>query len=124
MTDTPATVLVVDDDPFTAELTAMLVETAGFAATTAEGGIDALEQIESNPAIAAVVSDMNMPILSGTELFDELRARGFTRPFLLITGSEGDSLKAAHPMIDAVLTKDEELQEKLPEVLAAIMAGQ
>ena len=122
MTDTPATVLVVDDDPFTAEFTGVLVEMAGFETVTAEGGIDALEKLEANPAIAAVVSDMNMPIMSGVELFQELRRQGFDQPFLLITASGGELLKEANPEIDAVLTKDEELQEKLLEALGAILA--
>lgn len=124
MTDAPATVLVVDDDPFTAELTGMLVEMAGFETVTAEGGVDALEKMEENPAIVAVVSDMNMPLMSGTELFEELRRQGFAQPFLLITGSEGARLKEAYPAIDAVLEKDEELQDKLPCVLESILAGE
>jgi CheY-like chemotaxis protein len=38
MTDTPAIILVVDDDPFTAELTAMIIEMAGYETVIAEGG--------------------------------------------------------------------------------------
>lgn len=121
MTDSPKTVLVVDDDPFTAELTAMLVEMAGYETVIAEGGPDALEALEANPALAAVVSDMNMPIMSGAELFEELRRQGFRQPFLLITGEEAEKLRGAHPEMAAVLTKDEQLQETLPELLASIV---
>ena len=123
MTDTPATVLVVDDDPFTAELTGMIIEMAGFETIIAEGGMDALEKIEGNPAIAAVVSDMNMPMMDGVELFAELRKLGYGQPFLLITGEESAPLRLAHPEIDAIMTKDENLQETLPEMVESLLAG-
>ena len=121
MTDTPATILVVDDDPFTAELTGMIIEMAGYETVIAEGGLDALEKIEGNPAIRAVVSDMNMPIMDGIELFAELRRQGYSQPFLLITGEEAAPLRLAHPEIDAIMTKDEQLQETLPEMVASLI---
>ncbi|HBG07160.1 MAG: hypothetical protein A2075_08215 [Geobacteraceae bacterium GWC2_58_44] len=123
MTDTPATILVVDDDPFTAELTAMIIEMAGFETVIAEGGVDALEKMQENPALLAVVSDLNMPFMSGVELFGELRQQGFLQPFLLISGEDPARLRAAHPAIDAVLAKDERLQENLAEVLESVIAG-
>jgi CheY-like chemotaxis protein len=122
MSDTPATILVVDDDPFTAELTGMIIEMAGFETVIAEGGVDALEKIEANPAIGAVVSDMNMPFMDGVELFAELRRQGYSQPFLLITGEESAPLRAAHPQIDAIMTKDENLQETLPEMVESLLA--
>jgi len=55
MSDTAATVLVVDDDLFTAELTGMVLEMSGFEVIIAEGGLDALEKIAENSAICLVV---------------------------------------------------------------------
>lgn len=122
-TDSAGTILVVDDDRFTAELTGMFIEMAGYQTVLAEGGLDALEQMEQNPAIRAVVSDMNMPIMDGIELFAQLREQGFRHPFLLLTGEDAAPLRLAHPAIDAILTKDENLQETLPELLEQIIAG-
>jgi CheY-like chemotaxis protein len=124
MTDMTGTILVVDDDPFTAELTGMIIEMAGFETVIAEGGLDALEKMDLNPEILAVVSDMNMPFMDGVQLFDELRQQGFMHPFLLITGEDAAPLRVAHPAIDAIMTKDEQLQDNLPGVLASIIAGQ
>jgi CheY-like chemotaxis protein len=120
-TDTLATILVVDDDPFTAELTGLVLESAGFRVIVAEGGVDALEKMADTPSIAIVVSDMNMPFIDGIELFTELRIQGDMRPFVLLTGEEAAPLRAAHPDIDAVLTKDEQMQEKLPELVHSLM---
>lgn len=123
MIDTAGTILVVDDDPFTSELTGMFLEMAGYETVLAEGALDALEKMEGNPAIIAVVSDLNMPFVDGIELFAELRKQGFPQPFLLITGEDAAPLRLAHPAIDAIMTKDGNLQETLPVLLAAIISG-
>jgi CheY-like chemotaxis protein len=122
MSDTVTTILVVDDDEFTAELTGMIVESAGYEVVIAVGGMEALEKIAADPAISMVVSDMNMPFIDGIQLFDELRGQGFKQPFLLLTGEDAEPLRLAHPDMDAVLTKDEDLQDTLPELVEAILA--
>ncbi len=119
--DTPATILVVDDDEFTAELTGLILESAGYATLLANGGLDALEKMADDTSIRAVVSDMNMPFIDGVQLFEELRQQGFKQPFVLITGEDAAPLRIAHPAINAILTKDEELQETLPEMVGALL---
>ena len=121
MTDTMVNILVVDDDQFTAELTGLILESEGYGTTIAEGGIDALEKISADPSISVVVSDMNMPLLDGIQLFAELRQQGFRQPFVLLTGEAAEPLRTANPDMDAVLTKDERLQELLPETVAALL---
>lgn len=116
------TVLVVDDDPFTAELTGMILEASGFAPIIAVGGPEALEKMAENPAVGVIVSDLNMPLIDGVELHDELRRQGCGCPFILLTGEEAAHLRAAHPRIDAVLTKNEQLQQALPETVHALLA--
>ena len=123
MSDTPVTILVVDDDVFTAELTGLILESAGFEPLIAEGGMDALEKMAENPLICAVVSDMNMPFIDGVQLFKELRQQGFPQPFVLITGEDAAPLRMAHPDIDAIMTKDEQLQETLPGIVDSLLAG-
>jgi CheY-like chemotaxis protein len=121
MSDTPATVLVVDDDEFTAELTGLILESAGYETVIAIGGLDALEKIAADPAIRMVLSDMNMPFMDGIQLFSELREQGFRQPFILLTGEDAAPLRLAHPDMDAVLTKDENLQEMLPELVESLL---
>ena len=121
MSDTQATILVVDDDAFTAELTGMILKMAGYETIIAEGGMDALEKMAENPVIRMVVSDMNMPFIDGLQLFAELRQQGFSQPFVLITGEDAAPLRLAHPDIDAVMTKDEQLQETLPEIVGSLL---
>ena len=122
MSDVPVKILVVDDDEFTAEMTGMFLEMAGYETIIAIGGMDALDKIAIDPEIRLVLSDMNMPFMDGIQLFAELRGQGFTQPFVLLTGEESAPLKLAHPNLDAVLTKNEDLQDKLPELVAELLA--
>jgi CheY-like chemotaxis protein len=124
MTDALADILVVDDDTFTAELTGLILESAGYGTIIAEGGVDALEKLSADPSLSAVVSDMNMPLLDGIQLFAELRRLGFRQPFVLLTGEAAEPLRASHPGMDAVLTKDERLEELLPKTVAALLAAE
>jgi len=121
MSDTSATILVVDDDEFTAELTGLILESAGFSTVIAAGGLDALEKMAADPTVRIVVSDMNMPFIDGIQLFAELREQGFRQPFVLLTGEDAAPLRLAHPLMDAVLTKDENLQDMLPELVASLL---
>ena len=121
MNDAPATILVVDDDEFTAELTGMILEAAGYGVVIAVGGMEAMEKMAGDPAIRMVVSDMNMPFIDGVQLFAELREHGYAQPFVLLTGDEAAPLRIAHPDMDAVLTKDEDLQEALPELVQTLL---
>ncbi|WP_041193502.1 response regulator [Candidatus Symbiobacter mobilis] len=122
MADSPA-VLVVDDDDFTAQMTAMVLDAAGFAAVTAEGGIDALDVVAQYPSIGVVVSDFEMPFLDGPGLYAELREQGYQQPFVLLTGKDPAALSVLPPGISAVLTKDERLSEDLPALVGELLRG-
>lgn len=122
MSETATHILVVDDDPFTAELTGMILESEEYEIILAEGGIDALEKLSADADIRIVVSDMNMPFMSGIGLFSEMREQGCTLPFVLLTGEDAAPLRLEHPDMDAIVTKDEELQATLPEIVAGLLA--
>jgi CheY-like chemotaxis protein len=67
-------ILVVDDEPIIREGVAMLLTAHGYSVTTAVHGFDALLQIKSvNPEL--IISDLNMPQMSGFELLSVLRRR-------------------------------------------------
>ncbi|NVN92860.1 MAG: response regulator [Desulfuromonadales bacterium] len=121
MSKIPGRILVVDDDLFTAELTGLILETVGYETVIAEGGIDALEKIAADPWISIIVSDMNMPFMNGIQLFEEVRQQGYSQPFVLLTGEEAAPLREANPEMDGILTKDEHLQELLPDMVALFL---
>jgi CheY-like chemotaxis protein len=118
-------ILVVDDDPFAGEMTAAVLEGMGHQPVLVDNGVEALERL-ADPAggFALIVSDQNMPFLTGIDLFRELRGQGVTIPFILLTGDDPAGPSAQEPNLDACLMKDFTLDERLPEVLDAVMARQ
>jgi CheY-like chemotaxis protein len=113
-------ILVVDDDPLTAEMTGMILDDPKYEIILANSGMEALGILASDPLIRIVISDMNMPGISGIQLFTGMRERGFKLPFVLITGDDSPPLSLEYPM-DAIITKDEDLDVILPETVASIL---
>jgi signal transduction histidine kinase/ActR/RegA family two-component response regulator len=67
------TILVVEDDTAVRDLAARLLETAGYHVLTAKDGVEALQIIgERGASIGAVLTDVVMPRMRGTELAERL----------------------------------------------------
>jgi CheY-like chemotaxis protein len=113
-------ILVVDDDPMAGEMTGAILEDAGHQVVLAENGVEALERL--TPAIELVVSDLNMPMVSGIELFRELRGQGVTVPFVLLSGDDPAAVRREEPALDACIPKDAEMEQALLAAIAAIQA--
>ena len=114
-------ILLVDDDAMAAEMTAAILEEAGHVLVMAQDAADAVEQFDANPDLDMVISDMNMPLLSGIDLFRQLREQGQNLPFVLLTGDAAGPLLAEEPRLDACLVKDFSLEETLAPAIAAVM---
>jgi CheY-like chemotaxis protein len=67
-------VLVVDDNLSVRQTLAVILKAAGYDVSTATDGFDALLQIK-NRAAELVISDLNMPKMSGFEFLSVLRRR-------------------------------------------------
>lgn len=86
-------VLVVDDDP---NLTDLLVDTLsaiGYEPHSAGSAQEALNVL-SSMRIDLVISDINMPEMSGLELLQEIKKKNRRLPVMLITGIGSDGIKA------------------------------
>lgn len=106
-------ILVVDDDELAAEMSAAVLEDGGFEVATAISGAVALEVLAIDHDFRAVVSDLNMPEMSGLELFRALRGRGLTLPFILLSGDDPEALRRQEPGLSACVGKDAELETTL-----------
>jgi putative two-component system response regulator len=92
VTNQKTKVLVVDDDP---NLTDLLVDTLvaiGYEAFAAESAKSALEVLRKEQ-IDLVISDINMPDMSGIELLEEIKKANHQLPVMLITGIGSNSIK-------------------------------
>ena len=110
-------ILVVDDDPLAGEMAVAILEDAGHQCLLVENGLEALEQWAGEQDIELVISDFNMPLLSGLDLFQELRHQGFKAPFVLLTGDDPASLMTGEPELAGCLMKDASLEETLPALV-------
>ncbi|MFZ1537824.1 MAG: response regulator [Chromatiaceae bacterium] len=113
-------ILIVDDDPLAGELVLALLEEFGHDCQLAENGIAALECLGAGTGFELVISDLNMPLVSGLELFQELRAQGQEVAFILLTGDDPEPLRAQTPGLSGVLRKDADLEETLPALVASL----
>ncbi len=81
------TILVVDDEPMTRELTARVLDGAGFAVREAANGFECLDLLVQQPGqYDAVLLDLTMPFLDGEETFDRIRTLAPALPVILTTG--------------------------------------
>jgi two-component system, cell cycle response regulator CpdR len=66
-------VLVVDDDPLVLDVTASMLEDFGCEVITSASGHDALEKLSIDRRIEILITDLNMPGMSGYELAERAK---------------------------------------------------
>lgn len=77
--------LFVEDE---ADLLGIIIDTLNKLeanALTAQNGLDALDVLEKNPDIDAVITDINMPHLNGLDMIKEMKQRGFEQPVIIMS---------------------------------------
>lgn len=79
-------VLVVDDEVDLADVTSMLLSAHGLDAVTAYSAQEALHQLDQDPQIDAVMSDIMMPGMNGLELGDAIREMYPHLKVILVSG--------------------------------------
>jgi EAL domain-containing protein (putative c-di-GMP-specific phosphodiesterase class I) len=78
-------VLVVDDDPAIGRMISRVLEGAGYEVTAVDGGSAAVDAI-TRSQFDVVLSDIQMPAMSGVELLSVIRAYDLDVPVILMTG--------------------------------------
>lgn len=123
-------ILVVDDEASIRDSMSMLLKAAGYNVRTAEHGFDALLQLATAPA-DVVISDLNMPQMSGFEFMSVLRRRFPEIAVIAISGAydSGDEVpggviadafyaKGHHRPDDLLHTIDELISTKEARVVS------
>ena len=108
-------VLLVDDEPPIRKLASEHLAAAGYVVRTAVDGLDALGELrEGLPDI--VVSDLNMPHMSGFEFLGVVRKRFPQIPVIVISGA-ADEMPEGVPA-DAYFPKDGSVLEQLQQAIS------
>jgi len=84
------TVLVVDDEASVLEVVAAMLADLGCDVVTALTPNEALAKLEEDQRIAILITDVNMPGMSGYELAEEARRRREGIGVILLSGREID----------------------------------
>lgn len=82
-------ILAVDDDALIRRSLSRWLRARGYTAHIAECGEEALRLLESHPEIQVVISDNDMPGMTGLELLEEIRRR-FPKVFRIMLTGTGD----------------------------------
>jgi len=106
-------ILVVDDDPFVCDLLKAILENEGYLVTTVNNAAEALNYIKNSPDTQLILSDMNMPDISGLELIQMLKHESADIPIMILTSNNQISIaiKAMHSGASDYLLKDENIEE-------------
>ena len=86
------TVLVVDDEPVVRDLVTRMLEERGFTVRAASAGSEAVEMLE-RLEVDALITDLTMPGMSGTEVARIALERHARLPVLFITGHHGGDVR-------------------------------
>lgn len=118
-------VLLVEDDPIVRLAYTKVLRSSGLSLDTATDGIEALEKVVSG-GFDAVVSDINMPRLSGIEFLRKLRELSLDVPVVLVTG--GPALETAVRAVEygayRYLTKPVDIEALATTVRGAAELGE
>ncbi|HEY3354541.1 MAG TPA: response regulator [Polyangia bacterium] len=81
-------ILLVEDDPDTADCMRDVFALHGFRLRTATNGHEALELLDGfDPPPCCIVLDLQMPVMNGWELMARLRGRRGVPPVLVVSGA-------------------------------------
>jgi CheY-like chemotaxis protein len=114
-------ILVVDDDPAIRNNLVMLLQSSGYNVNIAINGFDALSQMKRMlPSI--VISDLNMPEMSGFEFLSVVRRRFPRIPMIAMSGAyhSGDAVPGG-VIADAFYSKGESGPEALLQIVADLI---
>ncbi len=119
-------ILVVDDDPSMRRLLTLMLERSGYTVDAVADGKAAVER--AFDGYAAVLVDVNMPVLDGPAAARRIRDLGGEMTLIALTGHAGltEALRCREAGIDTVLVKPvtlEDLREALSREIEARASG-
>jgi len=119
----PFMALVVDDSMLIRHTVCRFLEQRGFAVESASDGREALAILRKvQPDI--IITDMQMPNMSGGELISELKSRAQTAkiPIVIVAGRRS-GFDEGEKRADFAIFKDIDIQEQLARALEVTLAG-
>ncbi len=122
----PATILLVDDDPAVRDVTAAMLEDIGYGVIEADDGASALDLLSKGVRVDLLLADFVMPGMTGGELIKAVADCRPGLPVLLVTGSVDERALEAVAEDRLVLKpfRSEDLARKVRVALGGPDSGQ
>jgi len=120
----PLVALVVDDSMLIRHTVCRFLEERGFTVESATNGRDALQVLDRiHPNL--IITDMQMPIMGGTELITAVKARPETStiPIVIVAG-RSSGFDENEKRAQFVIFKDIDIDQQLENALAATVGPQ
>jgi CheY-like chemotaxis protein len=120
----PFVALVVDDSMLIRHTVCRFLEERGFAVESATNGFEALEVLKRiQPDI--VVTDMQMPKMTGSELITALKSQAATAniPIVIVAGKQS-GFDQTEKRANFAIFKDIDIEEQLAKALKALLGAQ
>lgn len=114
------TVLLVDDEPQVARMTAAVLRNAGYEVLTATSGPHA-QAIATNTRVDVLVTDVSMPLMNGPSLARAMRTSRPALPVVYVSAYAADALKGETP--GAFIKKPFASSELLAAVATVVGVG-
>ncbi len=119
----PLKILVVDDDSFVRDMLQEILLAGHHLVSTAVNGLDALRQLTPGSGIGLIISDMDMPGMSGLELLHTLRESGNAIPVIILTGNQEIrvAIEALKKGANDYILKDENINDTVAIAIGHVM---
>jgi CheY-like chemotaxis protein len=114
-------ILLVDDDESVREVFALMLRKEGYEVATAENGFDALRKLKDVVIPDVIISDLNMPEMSGFEFLSVVRRRFPKISVIASSGAYGSRAVPTGVLADAFYAKGDGHREALLNSVAALI---
>lgn len=106
-------ILAVDDEPSVTKSLSFVLAGPGRVLRTAADGEEALERLAEPPPVDVVITDNNMPKLSGLELVRRLRADGYSGRIVVLSAHLTEENRRAYDelKVDKMIAKPFDVSE-------------
>jgi two-component system chemotaxis response regulator CheY len=104
----PLKILAVDDEPSIAQSMRFIFERPLYELSSAQDGESALARLTTDPNLFdVIITDNNMPGVSGIQLVRQLRDRGFAGKIMVLSAHLSADVRAAYEAmeVDAMIDK-------------------
>jgi DNA-binding response OmpR family regulator len=111
----PPRILVVDDDPAMRRMNITYLTNSGYIVDAVEDGAAAWEALQQN-SYDLLITDNNMPKVSGMKLVQKVRAARMTLPVIMATGAAPEHATISQNQLTAIVLKPYSVSELLGTV--------